>query len=57
MAKKLKKPEAAKVMYDYYHLNEKHLSSTIVTKRELIISLLMEGVTAEEAFSTAAKAI
>ena len=53
MGKKLKKPEAAKLMYDFYHLNEQRLSSTISSKRELIIALLMEGVTAEDAFSQA----
>jgi len=56
LVKKLKKPEAAKVMYDFYHLNEKRLSSTIVTKRELIIGLLMEGMTAEDAFAKASRA-
>ncbi|HLA36471.1 MAG TPA: hypothetical protein VJ001_16540 [Rhodocyclaceae bacterium] len=56
MAKKLKKPEAAEAMYEFYRQNEQRLSSTIASKRDLIIKLLMEGVTAEDAFAQASRA-
>lgn len=51
--KKLKEPDALKVMWDYYQANKAKLPSSIVRYREVIVELLMAGLTAEEAFSTA----
>lgn len=45
------------MMYDFYHLNEKSLSSSIRTKRDLIIELLLAGATVEDAFSQAASSL
>jgi hypothetical protein len=51
--KKMKKPDAAKVMYEFYQKNQSSLSPMIQDGRELILELLMEGFPAEYAFSQA----
>ena len=50
---KPKKPEAESLMYAHYKLHGASLPSNIKTKRNLIVKLLMEGVTVEDAFSRA----
>jgi len=52
--KKLKEPEALKTMSDYYRANRAQLPSSIVSHREAIVEILMEGYMVEEAFSKAA---
>ncbi len=54
--KRIKKLEAVNVMAQFYSQNKKRLPSSVRNKRELIIKLLMEGFTAEEAFSQATTA-
>jgi len=49
--KKVKEPEALKMMSDYYQKNKANLPKSIAAHREVIVALLMEGFTAEEAFS------
>ena len=51
MAKKLKKAEALKIMSDYFKQNKANLPRSITTRRELIVELLIQGFTAEQAFS------
>jgi hypothetical protein len=51
--KKRKEPEALQMMSEYYQSNKAQLPSSIVDHREVIVELLMEGFTAEEAFSKA----
>ena len=48
--KKIKEPEALKMMSAFYTLNKDKLPTSVKDKREAIIRLLMEGSTAEEAF-------
>ena len=52
--KRIKKPEALKIMAQFYSQNKETLPSTVRDEREFIVELLMEGFTAEEAFSQAA---
>jgi len=54
--KRIKQPEAMKVMAQFYSHNKERLPPSVRNKRELIIELLMEGFTAEEAFSRATNA-
>jgi hypothetical protein len=49
--KKVKEPAALTMMSNYYRENKNGLPKSIVAHREVIIDLLMEGFTAEEAFS------
>jgi hypothetical protein len=49
--KKLKQPEALKIMSEYYQANRQDLPSSIVNHRDIIVQLLMAGYTAEEAFA------
>jgi hypothetical protein len=49
--KRIKKPEATRVMAEFYSENRDRLPSSVRDKREFIIELLMEGFTPEEAFS------
>jgi len=51
--KRIKRPEALKVMSQYYSQHKVLLPSNITEQRELIIELLMEGFTPAEAFSQA----
>ena len=53
MAKKLKKAEALKIMSDYFKQNKANLPTSITARRELIVELLIQGFTAEQAFSKA----
>lgn len=52
--KRLKKPEAVKVMVEFYRQNKETLPLSVRDKRDFIVELLMEGFSAEEAFSQAA---
>lgn len=52
--KRIKKPEALKVMAEFYSQNKERLPASVRDKREFIIELLMEGFTAEEVFLQAA---
>lgn len=51
--KKLKEPEALKLMSDHFQANRDGLPSGIRDQRGLILALLREGFTAEVAFSKA----
>ncbi len=48
--KRIKEPEAAKNMYDYYNNNRNSLPQWIEDHRDVLIDLIMEGFSAEEAF-------
>jgi hypothetical protein len=50
-SKKVREPEALKMMSDYYQKNKANLPTSIADYREEIVELLMEGFAAEEAFS------
>ena len=52
--KRIKKPEALKIMAQFYSQNKETLPSSVRDEREFIVELLMEGFSAEEAFSQAA---
>lgn len=54
--KQIKKPEAMRVMAEFYSLNKERLPSSVREKREYIIELLTQGFTAEEAFLQATTA-
>ena len=47
--------EALKVMSDYYRGNKANWPTSIVTQRKQIVTLLMDGVSAREAFSRASR--
>ena len=51
--KRIKRPEALQVMYQYYSEHKLRLPANINELRELIIELLMEGFNPEEAFGQA----
>ena len=51
--RKLKEPEALKVMSQYYQAHRAGLPETIASQREVIVEMLMEGYSAEEAFAQA----
>ena len=53
--KKRKEPEARELMYAYYKEHKNTLPPTVTDLRELIIELLMEGFSAEEAYELAQK--
>lgn len=49
--KKIKEPDALKMMSDFYLGNRDKLPTSIVKQREVIVELLVEGYTPEEAFA------
>lgn len=49
--KKVKEPEALKVMAAYYKENKTTLSPEVRNHKDLIVELIMEGFSAEEAFA------
>lgn len=49
--KRIKRPEALKLMSAYYQANKNDLPASVKDKREDIIILLMEGFSQEEAFN------
>jgi hypothetical protein len=49
--KKIKEPDALKMMSDFYLGNRDKLPTSIVKHREVIVELLVEGYTPEEAFA------
>lgn len=51
--KRRKEPEALKIMAQFYSQNKETLPLTVRDEREFIVELLMEGFSAEEAFSQA----
>ena len=51
--KKMKKQDAAAVMYDFYNRHEKVLNPSIGSMRNRIIQLLMDGCTVGDAFAQA----
>jgi hypothetical protein len=52
-ARKPKQSEAAQLMSDYYQANKDKLPASIRKHRELIIELLMDGLSLEQAFAMA----
>jgi hypothetical protein len=55
--KKVSAAIAKDLMFQYYRANKSNLAPDINEQRELIVELLMEGFSAEEAFSEAVKSI
>lgn len=51
--KKIKEDKALELMYDYYKNNKNTLPASIQEYRELIVELIMEGLSPEEAFAQA----
>jgi hypothetical protein len=51
--KKVKEPAALKLMWDHFQANKASLPKSIVQHRDVIVELIMEGFTAEEAFAKA----
>ena len=51
--KKIKEPEALKIMSEHYQANKAGLPPSIVKSRELIVELLMAGFSADDAFTKA----
>ncbi len=51
--KKYKEKEALELMSKHYHANKDSLPASVRERRELIIELIMEGFSAEDAFSQA----
>lgn len=52
-SKKLKEPDAVKVMHDHFLANRESLPAAIRDHREVIVALIMGGVAPEVAFSKA----
>jgi hypothetical protein len=52
-SKKVKEPAALKLMHDHFLEHRADLPATIRDHRDLIVTLIMEGVTTETAFSRA----
>lgn len=52
--KKLKEPDALKVMSDYYRENRAQLPSSISQHRDAIVEILMAGYPVDQAFAKAA---
>lgn len=50
-----KEPEALHIMADYYLRNKEQLSPRVREHRDLIVELLMEGMSPEEAFAMVLK--
>jgi hypothetical protein len=51
--KKMKEPEALQAMSTYYQANRAALPASISSQREVIVEMLMEGYSVEDAFSKA----
>lgn len=51
--KKVKEPKALQLMADYFQANRTTLPDSVRQQRELIVELIMEGFSPEEAFSQA----
>jgi hypothetical protein len=51
--KKMKEPEALKAMSTYYQANRAGLPASISSQRDVIVEMLMEGYSVEDAFSKA----
>jgi hypothetical protein len=51
--KKVREPEALKVMHDHYLANRAALGPDIRDHREVIVALIMDGMTVEKAFAQA----
>ena len=51
--KRIKRPAALKLMSEYYSTHKAQLPANISEQRDLILELLMEGFTPDEAFSQA----
>jgi hypothetical protein len=51
--KKVKEPEALSAMHEHFQANRDSLPASIKDHRELIVTLIMEGLEAEAAFSKA----
>ena len=51
-AKGMKEPEAVQAMHEHYQANRGTLPASIREHRDVIVTLIMEGVGAEAAFST-----
>ncbi len=49
--KKIKKPEALKAMHDHFQANREKLPPSIGDHREVIVTLIMEGIGADVAFA------
>ena len=54
--KQMKEQEAVEIMAQFYQKNKEQLPSSVRQKRDLIIELLIEGLTPENAFSQAINA-
>lgn len=54
--KKVKEPKALELMSTYYQLHRETLPASVRQLRELIVDLIMEGFSAEEAFERAMQA-
>ena len=52
-AKKVKEPEAVRLMHDHYQAHRDHLPAAIKDHREVIVALIMGGIAPEIAFSKA----
>ncbi len=52
--KKIKEPQALELMAAYYQAHKETMPLTIRRQRELIVELIMEGFSAQDAFSQAA---
>ncbi|MDO8811625.1 MAG: hypothetical protein Q7J38_06310 [Gallionella sp.] len=51
--KKVKEQKALELMAEYYKINKSNLSTSVREHRELIVELIMEGFSPEEAFTQA----
>jgi len=51
--KKLKEPEALQAMSTYYQANRAGLPASISSQRDVIVEMLMEGYSVEQAFAKA----
>jgi hypothetical protein len=55
VTRKPKEPEALQAMADYYQAHKSQLPAEVRKHRDLIVELLMEGMSAEEAFAMVVK--
>ena len=51
--KKLKEPDAVKAMHEHFQANREALPASIRDHRDLIVTLIMEGIAPEAAFTKA----
>lgn len=51
--KKLKEPEAVKAMHEHFTANRATLPATVREHRDVIVSLIMDGLSPDTAFATA----